>query len=263
LAVEKVTELRKYLKTICGFKKITIIESVHNLGLAKSIIDGVTQVVNTYGRIIVLEDDLITSPFFLKFLNDALEFYREENKVWHVSGWNYPYKFSSSEDVFLWRVMDCWGWATWGDRWVHFEKNSDKLIGSFSKDDIYKFNIDGNYNLWSNVLSNKKGKMNTWAVYWYASIYQEKGLCLNPVNSFVRNIGLDGTGENCGISGNFYGNDSFELNNMRDVRFVTTIQENREILEEIKLYYKKSKKSLIVRVVNKLAKITIKRNLIN
>jgi len=95
--------------------------------LANSIIDGVTNIVNRYGKIIVLEDDLVTSQYFLKFMNEALEFYQDEKKVWHISGWNYPINIDIKDDVFLWRVMNCWGWATWKDRWNFYEKNVDDL----------------------------------------------------------------------------------------------------------------------------------------
>ena len=123
----KVNEVRDYIKTIDGFKKVTILEREKNWGLAKSIIDGVTEVIDKHGKIIVIEDDLVTSPYFLKFMNEALSFYKDQNKVWHISGWNYPIDVSRLEDVFLWRFMTCWGWATWSDRWKHYEKNVDKI----------------------------------------------------------------------------------------------------------------------------------------
>ena len=85
-----VDEVRKYIDNITGFKKITVIKRDKNWGLASSIIDGVTKIVNKYGRIIVLEDDLVTSPYFLKFMNDSLEVYEKRNDVFSVTGFNYP-----------------------------------------------------------------------------------------------------------------------------------------------------------------------------
>jgi len=113
--------VRKYIHSINGFKKVTVVERDKNMGLADSIIDGVTTVVNQYGKLIVLEDDLVTSPYFLKFMNDALDFYQHEKKVWHISGWNYSITTNDLDDVFLWRLMNCWGWATWADKWQHYE----------------------------------------------------------------------------------------------------------------------------------------------
>ena len=120
--VEKVNEVRRYIKAIDGFKKVTVIEREKNWGLADSIIDGVTKIINQYGKVIVLEDDLVTSLYFLKFMNEALEFYKDEKKVWHISGWNYPIESDGLEDVFFWRLMNCWGWATWADRWSYYER---------------------------------------------------------------------------------------------------------------------------------------------
>ena len=112
-----VNEVRNFVDTVDGFKKVTVIKREKNWGLSDSITDGVTKIVNKYGKIIVLEDDLVVSPYFLKFMNDALKFYKDEKKVWHVSGWNYPINSDNLDDVFLWRLMNCWGWATWSDRW--------------------------------------------------------------------------------------------------------------------------------------------------
>ena len=101
---DKVKIIREYLKTISGFKNITVIQRETNIGLAQNIIDGVTKIVNQYEKIIVLEDDIVTSPYFLNFMNDSLNFYEKTSKVWHISGWNYPISNENLEDVFLWRT---------------------------------------------------------------------------------------------------------------------------------------------------------------
>ncbi|MCP8689369.1 glycosyltransferase [Marinobacterium sedimentorum] len=194
----QVKQVRDYIKTVSGFKTVTIIERDKNWGLAENIIDGVTEIVNMYGRIIVLEDDLVTSPYFLNFMNDALSFYNNEDKVWHISGWNYPIDSEGLDSTFLWHVMNCWGWATWRDRWRGFIKNPEQLIASWDKDKVYEFNLYGKQDFWSQVQANSNGSLNTWAVFWYSSIFQNGGLCLNPVKTYVENIGLDGSGENCG-----------------------------------------------------------------
>ena len=248
-AREAVDQVRIYLKTIEGFKSITIIERETNWGLAKSIIDGVSTVVNQYGKVIVLEDDLVTSPYFLKFMNDVLEFYKDEKKVWHVSGWNYPIEDDNGQDVFLWRVMNCWGWATWADRWQYYEKDVNKLIKEFSKEDIYRFNVDGTENFWAQVQANQKGTIDTWAIFWYATIFKHNGLCLNPIRSYVHNIGFDGSGVHCGV-----GDDgTFGVLNRSDhVQFTKEIIENAYIVEKIKSYFKKRKRPIYIRAFKKL-----------
>lgn len=251
-----VQQVRDYIKTVHGFRKVTIIEQKQNMGLAKSIISGVSDVINRHGKAIILEDDLVTSPYFLKYMNEALEFYHNDKKVWHISGWNYPTPLSTSADTYFYRIMDCWGWATWSDRWKHFEKNTDHLISSFSKKDVKRFNLDGATNLWRQVKLNKSGRINTWAIYWYATIFKNDGLCLNPVKSFVRNIGHDGTGVHCNISGYI---DNITLNQNQMITFSTNIEENEKIVNEIKNYFRKTKKSLFIRIVNKLKTIILKK----
>ncbi|HHY0530095.1 TPA: glycosyltransferase [Vibrio parahaemolyticus] len=253
-----VDQVRQQIEVVTGFKKVTIIKQSTNMGLAKSIIDGVTDIVNRYGKVIVLEDDLVTSPYFLKFMNDALEFYSNEEKVFHVSGWNYPIHSDGLSDTFLWRTMNCWGWGTWSDRWQYFEKNTDKLIESFSKSDIKRFNLDGYENFWGQVISNKNGKIDTWAIYWYASIFKNNGLCLNPTLTFVNNIGLDGSGEHCGINTSYMS----DLNLNDNIKFEKNYKENSSIINRIQEFYKKNHKSLFFRLLNKISRVLIKRNLI-
>ncbi len=259
-AEQKVNEVREYIKSIDGFKKITIIEREKNWGLANSIIDGVTKIVNEYGKIIVLEDDLVTSPYFLKFMNEALEFYKDEEKVWHISGWNYPIDTKGLGDVFLWRLMNCWGWATWADRWKYYEKNIDKIVKDFSSQDIKGFNLDGiEKGFWKQVVSNKEGKISTWAIFWYATIFKNQGLCINPSQTYVENVGLDGSGIHCGE------NHSYKslLSIKKDCTFEVELSENKNALDRIKAFYKHQKKYLIIRIINKLSRIIIRKNLIS
>jgi len=255
----QVSEVRRYIREVDGFKKITIIEREKNWGLANSIIDGVTAAVNKYGRVIVLEDDLITSPFFLRYMNEALEFYKDEENVMHISGWNYPTEFASDNDVFLYRVMDCWGWGTWKESWINFEKDTKKLISSFTRKDIHRFNLEGHNNVWNQVLLNKYKRINTWAIYWYGSIFNKQGLCLNPVKSFVRNIGHDGSGTHC--DDDSY-KDNMVLNTSSRMEFVANIEEDSEMVIQIKRYFKTQYKHIIVRLINKLSRVTIGKSII-
>jgi SAM-dependent methyltransferase len=246
-ARKSVDEVRSYIDNIDGFKKVMIIERDKNWGLANSIIDGVTKIVNEYGKIIVLEDDLVTSPYFLRFMNDALEFYKDEKKVWHVSGWNYPIETEDLGDVFLWRLMNCWGWATWSDRWSYYEKDTDKVINEFTKEDINRFNLDGAENFFSQVTTNKKGKINTWATYWYVTIFKKDGLCLNPSQTLVDNIGLDGGGVNCSD------NDIFSINiNQKHIKNINVpVIESNLAFERVKRFYKMNRASTFNRIKNK------------
>lgn len=252
----KVDEVRLIISKISGFKKVTIVKQEENKGLANSIIHGVTEIVDKYGRIIVLEDDLVTSPYFLTYMNSALDFNSDKKDVWHVSGWNYPIDTAGLSDVFFWRTMSCWGWATWSDRWKSFDKNIDQVIAEFCNDDIKLFNLDGCENFWGQVLANKEGKINTWAIFWYATIFKHNGLCLNPAQTFVNNIGLDGSGTHCDANESFHCN----LSMNSDINYDVELSENQLALERIKLFYRLQKKSIVVRVINKISRLLVNKN---
>ena len=191
-------------------------------------------------------------------MNEALEFYNDEKKIWHISGWNYPINTDGLDDVFLWRVMNCWGWATWADRWKYYEKDVDKIINEFTNDDIKRFNLDGVEDFWGQVVANKEEKINTWAIFWYIIIFKKNGLCLNPTQTFVENIGLDGSGVHCGKIESYKSN----LSKLNSMRLIHELEENEIILDRIKTFYISQKKNLFIRVINKLSRVTLGKNII-
>lgn len=235
---ERVNQVRSYLGSVHGFKKITIIERDTNWGLAHNILDGVTKIVNLFGKGIVLEDDIVTSPYFLDYMNNALNFYEDNKKVWHVSGWNYPITCDDTEDTFAWRMMNCWGWATWADRWQFYKKNPLELMQNFSPYEKYRFDLDGVGGFWSQVVKNNAGLMHTWAIFWYATIFQNDGVCINPMLSFVDNIGFDGSGTNTGFRDNYTQN----LNIKAEITFTEDLKENSEVVALIKAFLLQNKR---------------------
>ena len=246
-AEQKVNEVRQYIKNIDGFKRVTIIEREKNWGLANSIIDGVTKIVNEYGKIIVLEDDLVTSPYFLKFMNEALEMYKDEDKIWEVGGYVYPIDYEFNKDFFFAPYTTSWGWATWSDRWKYFERDSEKLISIFNTEKIKKFNLDNSDNIWDQVIANAEGRLYTWAVFWYAVVFLNNGLTVYPKKSIVQNIGHDGSGDNCGKSNLFkvsLVSDPLNLN-------LTDIEIDDGAMVNIKKHLKKNR-SILKRILTKL-----------
>ncbi|HZD41156.1 MAG TPA: hypothetical protein VE131_10570, partial [Terriglobales bacterium] len=189
----KVWEVRNYIRTIEGFKSVAIIERERNLGLAESIIGGVTEVLTAYGRIIVLEDDMVSSPYFLSYMNAALWKYKAVDKVMHISGYVLPIDPAGLKETFFYRASSCWGWGTWARAWKHFEYDINKLIPRFDADAKRSFNIDGRYNFWDQMESQRDRKIDSWAIRWYASVFLNHGLCLHPSKSMINNIGLDGS----------------------------------------------------------------------
>jgi len=197
-----VDEVRKYIDNITGFKKITVIKRDKNWGLANSIIDGVTKIVNEYGRIIVLEDDLVTSPYFLKFMNEGLTMYENEDKVASIHGYIYP--IDNLPNTFFIKGADCWGWATWKRAWDIFEPNGQKILDELKSRRLEKEADFNNSYGFTQMLKNQiKGKNNSWAVRWYMSAFLKDMLTLYPGKSYVQNIGNDNSGTHCGVSDTF------------------------------------------------------------
>lgn len=202
-AILDVQAVRDYLYSINGFKNITIIEREENWGLAKNIIDGVTSIVNKYGKIIVLEDDIVTSKYFLKYMNDALKIYETESKVIMINGYLYPIDNKDLPETFFVKAGGCWGWATWADRWKHFSREPQKIRDSFTDEDIYRFNFNGKtQDFFDQIIANCDGRLYTWAIFWAVVIYR-RGYSLFPALPLSKNIGHDSSGVHCGTT-NYY-----------------------------------------------------------
>lgn len=201
-AVAGVNEVREYIKTIAGFKDIVVIEREHNYGLAKSIIDGVGSVLNEYGKAIIIEDDLQTSPFFLEYMNWALDTYENDLNVASIHGYIYPVKAKYKlRDTFFIKGADCWGWATWKRAWNIFEPDGKKLLELLIQKQMTKeFDFNGHYGYTKMLKGQIAGKNDSWAVRWYASAYLNDMLTLYPSKSLVKNIGQDSSGTHSGYS---------------------------------------------------------------
>lgn len=193
----KVDEVRQYLKTITGFKSIAIEESQQNKGLANSIIYGVTQIVNRFGKIIVLEDDLVTSKYFLQYMNNNLVFYYNFNEVISIHGFVYPIK--DLPEAFFLRGADCWGWATWKRGWDIFEPNGEKLLEKLTEKKLaQEFDFNSTYPYIQMLKEQTVGKNNSWAIRWYASAFLANKLTLYPGKTLIKNIGYGNSGTHCG-----------------------------------------------------------------
>ena len=200
---ESVKEVRNFIHTIQGFKAITIIERDKNWGLAKNIIDGVTTQVNRYGKVIVLEDDLVVAPFFLQFMNEALETYKDEPKIGHIQACDFT-QDPSLPDTFLIKFTGCWGWAR---AWKHFNSNGKELLQEMQKRQLtHAFDMNGKYGFTRMLRRQIEGKNNSWAIRWNASLFLKDILSLNVGRSLVQNEGFDGSGTNCGGGGLYASN---------------------------------------------------------
>jgi FkbM family methyltransferase len=196
--LKKISEVRQLIRSKQWCKEAHIIEAEKNKGLADSIIDGVTQIVNEYGKIIVLEDDIITSKGFLRYMNDALAVYENEENVFHISGYMFPVKGKLPE-TFFYRQTSCWGWGTWPGKWNQLEKSPVKLKQQLiNASQINYADIDGTNQFINQLNDNIDGRIKTWAVLWHFSVFLKNGLSLHPRKSLVKNIGNDSSGVNSG-----------------------------------------------------------------
>jgi hypothetical protein len=237
---KNVLEVRELLRNIDGFKSVEIVERKENMGLAKSIIIGVSKLIKDYKQVIVFEDDLITSPYTLTYFNEALSRYRDESKVMHIGAYMYNLKDADLPETFFYRAATSWGWATWESAWEHFEPNIDILMAKFDKSAKSAFSIEHTMNFWKQMEDFKSGRNNSWAIRWYASIFLKGGLTLNPSQSLVNNIGHDGSGIHSGI------NDIYNviINPKPITQFPDTIAESPAAYVAIKGFLKNRKGTL-------------------
>jgi len=246
-----VSAVRDYLKTISGFKSVTIIEREVNYGLAKSIIDGVTAICDQYGKAIVLEDDLVTSPHFLTYMNDALTLYEADDRVISIHGYIYPVQEALPPTFFL-RGADCWGWATWKRGWDIFEPDAQKLYDAVqASGEVKTFDFEGNYDYADMLQHQIDGKIDSWAIRWYASAFLENKLTLYPGISLVQNIGNDNSGTHCGATDVFTGKLAEQPVQIGGI----PIESNGLAYEAVSRYFKSLRLSLIVRVRNKISSL--------
>jgi len=200
----RVLEVREYITSISGFKSVNRIERPSNIGLSANIISGINQLIDTHGKVIVLEDDLVTSPFFLKYMNDGLSIYENEHQVISIHGYVYPVRTELPEIFFL-RGADCWGWATWKRGWDLFEPDSKILLQQILEtNQSDTFDFDGSYPYTQMLKDQLEGKTNSWAVRWYASAFLNNKFTLYPGKPLISNIGGDGTGIHSGIDHRMY-----------------------------------------------------------
>ena len=189
-AVEKVRALFDNIK---GFKAVHPYPARMNKGMANSVIDGVTKVLSEHEDVIVLEDDIVVSPDFLSFMNEALNAYRNRNDIWSISGYTPRLSELDKRDpkgVFLVPRAQCWGWATWRDRWAKVDwKVSDYKKLAKNRSARQKFDRGGN-DLFRTLEMEHNERIESWAVRWAYAASKNNMLTVNPIQSKAQNIGL-------------------------------------------------------------------------
>jgi hypothetical protein len=196
-----IDETRAVVRSIVG-EKANMIEAVENQGLANSIIAGVSKLLNEYDQVIVLEDDLIVSPGFLQYMNAALEVYKNEPLVMNISGYMYPIpKFAERTEAMFLPFISSWGWATWRRSWEYFDPQATGWeVLQADKETRSRFDLNDSFDYSDMLEKQMTGKLDSWAIRWYWSVFKNHGLTLFPPVSHVRNIGFDGSGSHGSFS---------------------------------------------------------------
>ena len=218
--LKEVELVREYVISITGFKTLHYTFSEVNKGLGASIIDGVSEVINRYGKVIVLEDDLCVQPNFLAFMNQGLKYYEKVNGVFSICGYNNKIKIPKDykADAYIYNRSSSWGWATWKDRW-------DTIDWKLEPFDIYKskarvFRCWAGSDAWKMLNDWHKGKNNSWAIRFVFAQFLQNKKCVNPCYSLINNRGFDGQGTNCKSWSRF----KFELESTGKKNFVWPTQ---------------------------------------
>jgi hypothetical protein len=195
--------VRVLVRDLVGFASVQVVERSVNFGLARSIIDGVSAILQQYERVIVLEDDLEVSPHFLTYMNDALDLYADDDCVASVHGYVYPVGSPLPESFFM-RGADCWGWGTWRRAWAQFNPDGQALLHALEAGKLTRaFDLDGCYPYTRMLRRQIEGRNNSWAIRWHASAFLLGWLTLYPGRSLVRNIGNDFSGTHSAVNRDF------------------------------------------------------------
>lgn len=259
----KINEVRKIIRSNKWCKEVIFKESNYNKGLASSVIDGVTEVINIHEKVIVLEDDIITSKFFLNFINEALNFYENDKRIYSIGGtnFNFPIPKHYKYDVYVVHRAQSLGWGTWKDRWNKYEwKNNDfqKLLSD--KNEIKKFNRGGN-DLIKILKLQIDSKIDSWAILWDYHHYTYDAFCLYPIKSFTQNIGFDGSGTHCDNSGGSRFIGEPYLKPAYEINFVIGLLPDKKLERNFKAFYdiKKNYTCIFIKKVKKLTVNTISK----
>lgn len=255
--LEKVNAVREYIHRTDwkdNFLSVTIVEAKQNKGLAKSIIGGVTEILQKYGKVIVVEDDLVLSPYFLNYMNGALDYYKDANEVWSISGYSFPMRSLKNypHDVFYSYRGCSWGWATWLDRWVKTDwdvKDYPKLKAD--KEWQKRFNRGG-ADLTGMLDLQMEGKINSWAIRWVFAQSNLDMYTVYPKNSYILNDGCDGSGTHVGATNEY----STEIKDGASKCRFESLEVDRKIAREF--WYKYSD-TLDKKIKRNLKKILRKR----
>ena len=240
--IKDVKKVREYIHTIKGFKEIHITERKQNYGLAKSIIQGVTEVINKHDKVILIEDDLVTSPMFLTYMNNMLDRYKDEKKIYSITGYNFPPKLMKipkdyEYDIYFSPRAGSWGWATWKDRWDNADWEVKDYNEFLKNKQLQKEFNKGGDDLTDMLIKQMNGDIDSWAIRWCYTHFKNNAYCIYPTKSYVDNIGMDGSGVHCGLDSKYV---VTELNSSSSERYPPAFDEEAVLLDPFKKVFRQN-----------------------
>jgi len=253
-----ISEVRNVIRTKKWCKVVHCIESDKNKGLANSVITGVSEVVEKYGKVIVLEDDLVTSKYFLKYMNDALDYYQLKKSVFSISADRPPYKYFQipkdyQYDVFVSLRSFSTGWATWADRWFMIDWSLDYLEQLLKMpNQIEAFNKGGE-DLINMLIQQRENRIDSWAIRFTYAHFVNHSIAILPCVSYIDNIGFDGSGIHSGAFEDDFRKDTSMVN--QNPRFLNVLYEDKRIINAFYSAYYPKKRPLWQKIINRISRM--------
>jgi len=261
--IENIKEVRRIVNEKQWCKEVFIIEAEFNKGLANSIQNGVSDIIKKHGSVIVMEDDLITSPAFLMYMNRALDFYINRKSVFSISAYNLPSEKmiipdDYDYDVYVSLRNGSWGWATWEDRWAQVDWSVEHYNTMLKSKQLQEAFNRGGDDVFEMLQMQQSGKLNIWSIQFTMAHFVNHAVSIVPTVSFVDNEGLDGSGENCGTNLSLRNN---SLNTNENIRFLDILYEDKRIVNAFYNANCRTKRPLWQKTVNKVSRIMGGKNI--
>lgn len=253
--LRKIREVREVIRKEKWCGEIHIRESAVNQGLADSIIQGVTEIVNRYGKVIVLEDDLLTSVHFLEYMNSGLNFYEFQPRVFQIVGYTAPVRNKFRNESFFLPLSSTLGWATWARAWEYFERSPTDFVRLKTEKKLRKkFNLDNSYPYSEMLISQMESNVDSWGIRWWWAVFKQKGISLFPDRSMISHIGFDSDATHTKElipDFNKYWDRKYSI-----TKFPENVEVNNKFYSRIKFFYKRTlRKSIWEKVKNRLKKL--------
>lgn len=247
-ALQAVSAVRELIGKVHGFNSVTVIEQEINLGISQSIVSGVTDLTARFGKVVVLEDDVLPSKYFLQYMNDGLEMFRDVEEVVSIHAYVYPIRQVLPETFFL-RGADCWGWGTWKRGWETYESDGRKLLAEIHARGLaMEFDLGESYPYTKMLEDQINGKNDSWAVRWHASAFLRGQFTLYPGSSQVQSIGADGSGANVGKTSVFSHGKWGERVNVLPIPLEESLDARRAFAEYLRVLTSSRSRRLLERI---------------